>query len=340
MSTPSKRVVHCIRSDSFAGVERYVVNVAPELARRGWDVRVIGGEPDRMRKELGTIRHTPAATTRAVAAELLHCTSDTLVHAHMTAAEAAAVAARTLRRFPLLATRHFAAPRGSTIIGRLGARLIRGAIDRQIATSRFVAEGISEPSTVVLNGVPVNDDPPRPERMVLMAQRLEREKCADVAIRAWAESTLRNHGWRLTLAGSGRQAAELVELVDGLGLHDSVEFVGVQANMQSLMSRAGIFLATTPADAFGFSVVEAMAAGVPVVAARGGGHLETVGAADDRCLFPIGDWGAAAAALDALGTDPVERIRLGFALQVWQRAHLSIERHVDQLEQVYSELSR
>lgn len=333
-------MVQCVRSDGFAGVERYVANVAPELARRGWDVRVIGGDPDRMGVELGAIHHAPAATTRAVANQLLRCDHDTVVHVHMTAAEGGAVVARALRRFSLVTTRHFAAPRGSTMVGRLGARVITRSIDRQIAISRFVAESIGEPSIVILNGVPVNHRPPAPELMVLVAQRLESEKCTHVAIHAWAQSKLRHGGWRLTIAGSGRQASELTQLAGTLGLRDSVDFVGVQTDMTSLMSRAAIFLATAPAEPFGLTVVEAMAAGVPVVAARGGGHVETVGAVSGRWLFPVGGASAAAAMLDSLGAEPSARQREGATLQAWQRDHLSIESHVDQLESVYAEVRR
>ncbi len=340
MSVRPDRVVHCISSDNFAGVERYVATVAPELARRGWDVQVVGGDPARMSAELGAVPHVPASTTRAVTRQLLGCGRHTLVHAHMTAAEAAAVTARAVRRFALVTTRHFAAPRGASTAGRLGARFIAHAIDRQIAISRFVAESIHEPATIILNGVPRNDEKGAPGPMVLLAQRLEHEKRTDVAIRAWSRSKLRLAGWTLTVAGTGSQAWELARLAESLGLGESVDLVGAQPDVTALMKRAGIFLATAPAEPFGLSVVEAMAAGVPVIAARGGAHLETVGAVGDRWLFPIGDERAVATKLDTLGADDMERRRYGATLQEWQRTHLSLETHVDQLERVYAEIRR
>jgi glycosyltransferase involved in cell wall biosynthesis len=338
VNSPRRRVVHCIRSDSFAGVERYVANVAPELARRGWDVHVIGGDPARMRAELGLVRHTPADTTRAVVSGLYRHARGAIVHTHMTAAELAATSVHLLRGFPFVTTRHFASPRGSSAIARLGAPLIARAVDRQISISRFVSERIREPSTVVLSGVPSVEMELAPESLVLVAQRLEPEKQTDIAIRAWAASSLRNEGWQLTVAGNGSRREELTGLAASLGVHDSVEFAGVQTDMASLMSRAAIFLGPAPTEPFGLSVVEAMAAGVPVVAARGGGHIETVGAASEHSLFSAGDWRAAAEMLDSLGADPGARRRRGLELQAWQREHLSIEAHVDQLERVYAEL--
>jgi glycosyltransferase involved in cell wall biosynthesis len=335
-----KSVTHCVRSDSFAGVERYVSSVAPELERRGWDVRVVGGDPERMRAELGAINYMPAATTLAVTAQLMRADRGTIVHAHMTAAEVAAAVAHELRRFPLVVTRHFASPRGTAHLTRLGARLITRAIDRQVSISRFVAESIGEGSIVILNGVPSTQSRPESEPMVLVAQRLEREKQTEVAIRAWEESRLRRDGWQLTIAGRGSQSSDLAHLVKRLHLQDSVDFVGVQADMRPLMKRAGIFLAAAPAEPFGLSVVEAMAAGLPIIAASGGAHLETVGAVSEQCLFPAGDWRRAAALLDELGANPDERRQVGAALQAWQRQYLTIETHVDQLEELYEELRR
>jgi len=223
---------------------------------------------------------------------------------------------------------------------RIAAGFIERAIDRQISISRFVAASIPETSSVILNGVPRNSRPAAPEQLVLVAQRFEEEKATQVALHAWAESGLRHEGWRLALAGRGSQEAELRALVDRLGLLNSVEFIGVQSDVQSLLGRAAILLAPAPNEPFGLSVVEAMAAGVPVVAARGGGHAETVGAATDRWLFPAGASRTAARMLDALGADSAERERYGALLQSWQRTHLSVETHVDALETVYAGLAR
>lgn len=46
------RVVHVITTSNFAGAERYVCDVANELAARGWATTVVGGSPGRMRSEL------------------------------------------------------------------------------------------------------------------------------------------------------------------------------------------------------------------------------------------------------------------------------------------------
>ncbi len=45
--------MHVVTTRRFAGVERYVVDVAAETASHGWEVVVVGGNPDAMRRELG-----------------------------------------------------------------------------------------------------------------------------------------------------------------------------------------------------------------------------------------------------------------------------------------------
>jgi len=332
------RLVHCIRSDAFGGVERYVAYVAPELHRRGWDVTVVGGDPKRMRAELGPVRHLPATTSCDVLIKLMLEEKPAILHAHMTAAEAAAASAHLIRRLPVVATRHFAAPRGSTPLARFGSRFVRASLARQISVSQFVADSIGEPSTVLLNGVPLADRTVQSDRVVLMAQRLEPEKQTDVAIEAWTRSSLRHRGWRLVIAGDGRLRTDLTERIDHRNLGQSVTLLGMYDDMTSLMSRSSIFLATSPVDSFGFSVVEAMAAGIPVVAARGGAHTETVGNVSDHWLFSPGDAVQAASMLDLLGQNPEARERYGDQLRAAQRRHLSLAVHADQLEVIYKEM--
>jgi len=175
--------------------------------------------------------------------------------------------------------------------------------------------------------------------VVLLAQRLEPEKQTDVAIETWARSSLRHRGWKMAIAGGGRLRADLIELIRQWNLGDSVTLLGMYDDPTSLMSRTSIFLATSPVDSFGFSVVEAMAAGIPVVAARGGAHVETVGRVSDKWLFSPGDASQAASMLDSLGHDPRARARYGDQLRAEQRQHLSLAVHVDHLEVIYEGLS-
>ena len=148
------RVAQCIRSDAFAGAERYVTNLAVGLAAEGCEVVVIGGHPDRMTAALDPagVEWRPASTTAEVLRRLVAARPFDLVHAHMTAAEVAAVLATPALRAPVVATRHFALHRGSNGASRLVGRFVTTRLGAQLAVSRYVAERTEGPCTVVAPG--------------------------------------------------------------------------------------------------------------------------------------------------------------------------------------------
>jgi glycosyltransferase involved in cell wall biosynthesis len=164
---------------------------------------------------------------------------------------------------------------------------------------------------------------------------LEPEKLTELALRAWHECRARRYGWRLLIAGRGEQEALLRTIADQLGIADSVDFLGFRSDIQNLFERASILLAPAPAEPLGLSVIEAMAAGLPIVASASGGHLETVGAVERSSLFEPNDHAEAASRLDRLAFDVDERERYGAALRGFQQAYLDIGRQVDQIASLY-----
>ncbi len=327
-------VVQVVRSDAFAGVERYICQVSNGLVARGHRVVAIGGDPSRMRSELdGEVRYLPAASVVQAAGALARQRPADIVHVHMTAAEGAAWLARPRQRAPIVATRHFAGHRGSSVQSRLLARLSARAVRRDIAISRFVADHLEGPSVLLYNGVPERPQARLASSTALMLQRLTGEKAPAVGLRAWATSGLGERGWRLVVAGVGDLRSAMDELAHDLAITGSVEFIGQVADTDRLLSDCAILLAPAPEEPFGLSVVEAMAHGLPVVAAAGGAHVETVG--DDGLLFPPRDHGAAARALSALAGDDGLRRRVGERLRRRQQELFTLDRHLDGLEEIY-----
>ena len=330
-------IVHVVVTDAFAGVERYVCQVASRLAADGHRVTTIGGDPVRMRSELDDrVRNIPASTLVGAARLLAgQCRTD-LVHVHMTAAEGAAWLARPRQRAPIVATRHFASDRGSNLVARTLAKVTSRSVACDIAISQFVADRISGPSVIIPNGVLDRPQAGLDSTAVVMLQRLDDEKAPEVGIRAWAGSGLGDRGWRMVVAGKGELLPGLERLVAQLGVEASVEFVGHVADTDALLADAAVLLAPAPAEPFGLSVVEAMAHGVPVVAAAGGAHLETVG--EDGMLFAPGDSDAAAAQLVGLADDLAVRRAVGGRLRVRQQTMFSLADHVERLESVYRDV--
>lgn len=339
------RIAHAVRSDGFAGVEQHVARLATAQRDAGDQVRVVGGEPRAMASVLAGagVQHLPAATVADVVSGLSRWRAADIVHLHMTAAELAAVLVRPALRAPLVATRHFAGRRGASGAGRLFAPMVARRLAAQIAISRFVSERVEGPSTVVYPGLPVRPTvvpASHREPVVLVVQRLEREKDSDLAVRAFAASGLAGRGWSLLVAGDGAERAALESLVADLGLGGSVEFLGHRHDVPSLMDRAGLLLAPCSVEGLGLTVLEAMSAGLPVVAAGAGGHLETVGLARGPALFDPGSAGHAAELLSALAADQERRQRYGEALRMVQARRFTPEAQQRETEAVYLEVLR
>lgn len=334
------RVLHVVCTDAFAGVERHVAQLAAVEQEKGHDVEVIGGDPRLMTSAIGhpRVRHSAVATVLDAARWLNANPDHDVVNVHMTAAEAAAALAPRARRVPVVATRHFAQRRGSRVLTRPLAKVVARHIRAQISVSHFIASRIDGPSTVVHSGVlTAASAVPAAERTpaILVAQRLEPEKRTHVALEAFAASRVAGTGWRLLLAGEGSLRPVLERQARALGVAEQVDFLGHRPDVGELMTTAGIFLAPRPDEGYGLSVLEAMAAGLPVVAAAGGGHLETVGSVAGAALFGPGDVEEAARHLSRLAADPSARDQYGRALQEAQRTDFTLRAQQAATEAVY-----
>jgi glycosyltransferase involved in cell wall biosynthesis len=337
------RILHAVRSDGFAGVEQFVLRLALAQAADGHEVAVIGGAAERMRPDLDAagVEHVPAARTVDVERAVRPRAAEVdVVNTHMTAADVAAVIALTGRRRPaLVSTRHFAQPRG-----RLGPvpidALVGRRIDAEVSISAAVAASVDRPSTVVHTGVdprPLGDGRPR-DRTVLIAQRLEPEKHTHVGIRAFAASGLAADGWTLEVAGDGSERDAVHALARELGLEPVVRFSGFRSDLPAVMDRAGMLVAPCPVEGLGLTVLEAMAGGLPVVAAAAGGHVELLEGLDERTLFTADDADDAARRLRALADDEPGRADLGAAERVRQQQAFSTRAQADGTEAVYREV--
>jgi glycosyltransferase involved in cell wall biosynthesis len=118
---------------------------------------------------------------------------------------------------------------------------------------------------------------------------------------------------RLILVGDGKLASELRRQAEELDLSESVEFRGTADDVWSQLAEAHVFALASLYEPLGIAVLEAMAAGLPVVATAVGGIPELVEPGRTGVLVPPGSPVAMANELTKLLTDPERRSRMSSA---------------------------
>jgi glycosyltransferase involved in cell wall biosynthesis len=116
---------------------------------------------------------------------------------------------------------------------------------------------------------------------------------------------------RLLVAGRGPLEADLRDRATRLGIADVVSFLGARGDVRCLLAASDVLAAPSLSEGFGLAVVEAMAAGLPCVAARTGGLAEIVDDGDSGFLVPPRDAASLGEALARLLSDVPLRRRLG-----------------------------
>lgn len=108
---------------------------------------------------------------------------------------------------------------------------------------------------------------PQFSKIVLMASRLEPEKDFELAIHSWAEVIKNFPKAGLIIVGSGGEEAKLKSLVGKLDLNDSIVFESWadQTTLYSYYKTSDLFLVTSMFEGYGMTLVEAQAAGCPIV---------------------------------------------------------------------------
>lgn len=271
-----------------------------------------------------------------------------VVHAHEPFTPSTSMLAVLAADVPVVATFHAYLERSRLLgVAAPALRTVRRRIDHGIAVSEaaaaFVSRAFDGPLAVVPNGVDVARfaEPATPAeglppgRRLLWVGRLDPQKGFPVAVRAFARLAGEFDDLSFVVAGDGRDRDAIGLLAPGdrarvrmLGAvaHDAVP--AYQADADAFVSSA------TGQESFGMVLVEAMAAGVPVVASDIPGYREVVRDGVDGLLVPPGNPGALASAVGRLLSDEELAARLAAAGRE-RAAEFSWERVVPRIEAIY-----
>jgi glycosyltransferase involved in cell wall biosynthesis len=145
-------------------------------------------------------------------------------------------------------------------------------------------------------------------------------------------------GATLVAAGDGELRPQVEALAAKLGVDDRVRVLGYVTDMASWYSAFDTFLLTSANEGTPVVAIEALAAGVPVVATAAGGTAAVVDDGETGLLAPVGDVSALASHVRRLRDEPGVRAALGAEGARRMRERFSIDRMVDDVERLYRRL--
>lgn len=330
------RVLHVISTPGgVGGAEQVVRQLAADGCDRGWTVTVASPfcatpadlaaaaryyAPALHEGRVTRSVRDVAGAARWLSGVLDRCGAD-IVHTHLV--HSTLLVSALGRRSPLRVTTHHHGGlliwRGRRTLARLDAWATRRA-DHVVAVSDAVSRHLTglcrlppERVTTIRNGW---CGMPRPHRgskagaTVVCVANFRHEKGHAVLLAAFARAHTLVPQARLVLVGSGPLESDLRQQVRDLGLLGCVDFTGAVDDIWPLLAEAEVFALAAWQEPLGIAVLEAMAAGLPIVATRVGGIPEVVPEAGGRLVAP-GDVEALARALVAALDDAGWRERAG-----------------------------
>jgi len=165
--------------------------------------------------------------------------------------------------------------------------------------------------------------------------RLEPQKNPLLLLQAIAE--VKDPRAHLVLSGDGSLRERLEAYTQAHNLRDRVHFIGKQNDVPSVLAGSDIFVLASNWEGNPLAVMEAMAAGLPVIATGVGGVPELVQSGDQGLLVPAGDRTGFAAAMTALLYEVETRHAMGHAAQARANREFKVERMVNAYANLYHE---
>lgn len=338
------RVLEVLASLKRAGAERMAVSLARGLDPDRFESGVVslfdafpeGLEPELEEARIRTwhLGKRPGLDLRMVPRlfRVFRGFRPSIVHTHSYVLRYTLPAGLAARAGSMVHTVHNLAPREVDATGRL---IHRFAFRRGVTPVVVAAEvGRSfrklygaEPAAVIPNGIETGryfrpgarqewrraNGFSADDLLVASVARLEPQKNPLGLIESFARALGEDRRWRLLMAGDGSLGNAAREAALGRGIGERVHFLGVRSDVAELLSASDVFALASHWEGNPIAVMEAMAAGLPVVATAVGGVPELVVHGETGLLAPAADERAFADALAAVAGDPDRRRELGAA---------------------------
>jgi glycosyltransferase involved in cell wall biosynthesis len=367
------RVMFLSTSMGMGGADKQLLSAAQLMQAQGHDVCIVSltelgpmgleARSQGIRTESLDMRRgvpDPRGLIRLI--RLVRAWRPDVLHSHMVHANLMARVVRLFARIPvMISTIHNIYEGGP--LWMAAYRISNGLVDHmtiisEAAADRFVKERIvpRELLTCVPNGVDterfrqvapgtraalrssigVEDH----EFVWLAVGRFELAKDYPNMLRAFAQVRQRESSAVLLLVGHGSLQVETESLAQSLGLGDRVRFLGVRSDVPEVMASADGYVMSSAWEGMPIALLEAAAAGLPIVATRVGGNHEVVRDGESGYLVPPRDHEALGQAmLRLMQQAPEERRAMGERGREHVRVHYGLGRVVERWEDLYRQVS-
>jgi glycosyltransferase involved in cell wall biosynthesis len=360
---PRLSVFLMINSLETGGSERQFAALVDSLDRKRFHVELgCIGNAGRFRDGLGEITHVPPGgnlyglqswRSRMVLARRLRSHRTAVAHSFDFYSNLMLIPAARFARAPVVIGSH---RQLGDLLGpwRLAVQIAAFRLcDRVVCNSRAAAQSLIQHGlparkiVVILNGLPdeafADTAPLLPRqsgalRVGMVARMNNPVKNYPGLLHAAARLAPKFPTLEFLLVGDGPLRPELQKMARSLGIEDRVRFLGDRGDISAILASLDISVLPSLSESLSNSVLESMAAGLPVVATRVGGNRELVRDGETGYLVPPNDEISLAEALERLLNDPTLRSAFGKRAREIARADFGLGRVAEQYEKLYTSL--
>jgi len=175
-------------------------------------------------------------------------------------------------------------------------------------------------------------------RLLGIVARLSPEKDHETLFEAFSRLRGEFDDVHLVVVGGGKLLEELERSARRLAIESRVHFLGSRSDVAELLGVFDCFVLSSRSEGLSLTLLEAMAAGLPVVATDVGGNGEVVRHGETGLLVPAADPGRMADALRRIFADEAEARRMGERGLARVREHFSLDKMVAGYERIYDEI--
>lgn len=367
--TNSLHIAHVISALGTGGMENIVANLAGEQKRRGYDVHVIcirdfGPTSEKLkRKEVPFyLCHFKSRLHPGSVRELKNLFEElkiNVVQTHNYRPNVSGTISAKFAKIPVILSTLHTVNRWDTFRQYMMDRLLCRMRDAIVCVSAEVRDQYQyktkcpdEKLHVIHNGVPSHYFELTPpdngfyekhginprEQLILSVARMVPVKDHVTLLKAFKKVVSEVESVKLLLVGDGPLRDDLEKLAEQSGIKDKVYFAGYQYDMENWLAAADMAVLSSHVEGLPCFVVEAMAAGLPVVATAVGGTLETLVDGESGFFAPQEDSDYMAKRIISLLKDDDLKKRLSENASRKARKDFSIESMCDKSISLYKEI--